>query len=125
MMAILLIFFISLSVIASPLFSHGSQVGQQDCVFMEHGYSICHMNPIDHIGAWQEMFTALPAQMGILLALLMIVVAIVYLRHILTSSGVPPESVGRLYVRAHPESKLFDFLITFFSRGILHPRLYS
>ncbi len=111
---------ITLIIVTLLIFSFGSMVMNMDgrgfCPVM--GMSVlCQMNPLEHIGKWQVMFTALPLEIIFVvfaLLFLMIYAAFKY-------SLVPPSLIRY-------EFSSFNFfrspLQEAFSDGILNPKIF-
>ena len=89
--------------------------------------AMCPMSPVEHIAAWQSMFTSIPAQkdaLSILLSLLFAIagLGIVRMWHTLSPpkiiSLVPLRKSDQAYIPSH------TFLQEAFSSGILNPKLF-
>lgn len=95
------------------------------CQFMSEGQPVlCTMSPLEHIEAWQDMFTAIPnSEVLSLLSLLLLA---------LFSFNYPPsrwpQPILRLFYIPQPQSGpvLFSasYLTEAFSDGILNPKLF-
>jgi hypothetical protein len=93
--------------------------GMPGCPLMPAQAVICTMTAMDHIAAWQAMFTGLPQIAS--LALLALLAA--YLLRPLALAYAPPQTAQP--ARLVRESSLLSSpLEQLFSRGILHPKLY-
>jgi len=84
------------------------------------------MDPLEHIAAWQDMFAALPGQLGLFGTLLLLIASFLVARYVrLIKVHIP------LFV--HPPSQ-FLYSKTYipivsplqeaFSNGILHPKIF-
>lgn len=89
---------------------------------------LCEMGIVEHISLWQSMFTAMPQESLMLLALLILLVAVIFVtKNIL----VPPRLFSsealtkQLYLKEHPDLPLFNPLKEAFSQGILNPKIYN
>ncbi len=79
--------------------------------------AICQMNPLEHLGKWQAMFTALPLEIILFaFALLFLLVNMTFVK--LFARSPPPR----------PNSTQFNFfkspLQEAFSDGLLNPKIY-
>lgn len=87
---------------------------------------MCQMNPLEHIAAWQSMFTAVPSQNDVLLLLATLLALALGALFLANLSTAPPKVIiPRLsfayYKRYIP---IFDPLQEAFSNGILHPKIF-
>jgi hypothetical protein len=97
------------------------------CPFSGHSMSICITNPTEHIQEWQSMFTLLPAQSDVLLALfaLILLIAFTTLKYRSKFSlHNAPLVLSRLRSILRDSFQIFDPLKEAFSSGILNPKLY-
>lgn len=89
---------------------------------------LCKMGIVEHISLWQGMFTAVPQESLMLLALLILLVAVIFvIKNILAPSHLSSSEVltRRLYSKEHPNLLLFNPLKEAFSQGILNPKIYD
>ena len=96
------------------------------CPYMTHEAVLCPMNLLDHIEAWKASFASIVPMLFTLWGCLIITFVIV---------SVAPHLVGkvRLWLLKVPiyrdQGHLYDFIVRplqeLFSRGILHPKLFS
>ncbi|MBI4114483.1 MAG: hypothetical protein HY445_01420, partial [Candidatus Niyogibacteria bacterium] len=88
---------------------------------------LCQMGIIEHISLWQGMFTATPQKVYALLALVVLLIAAVFVViHYLRHSADREQIISSyLYILRHPDISLFDPLRRAFSRGIIHPKIYK
>lgn len=103
---------------------NGDMVG---CIFTGKTM-LCKMNVIEHISLWQSMFTAIPQESLMLLALLILLVAVIFVTKNILAPPRPSNSKAltkRLYLKEHPDLLLFDPLKEVFSQGILNPKIYD
>lgn len=94
---------------------------QQDCPYMgEVGY--CNMNITEHLASWQNLFTTTLEHLNplSLLSLLTLFVLAYFFVDLLVRRRTERPLFERWRTR-----ELFDPLQLAFSRGILHPKLYS
>lgn len=89
--------------------------------------TLCQMNPLEHIGMWQSMFTAMPNQNDIF-AILLILLSFALAAALIHShrSHAPPKapilsSSFTYYKRYVP---IVSPLQEAFSNGILHPKIF-
>ena len=113
-------------------FSHSSMAMGEDgnmtmsnCPFMSGQAAVCNMDPLEHIAAWQSMFTSIPSQTGSTLILMLL--AALALAFLWTHLWRPPidctYTPSRFFVRRDyipPVSPLQEL----FSSGILNPKLF-
>lgn len=94
------------------------------CPLMDDTAVVCNMNPIEHIEAWQHMFTALP-QIGTLLLIVLIAVLAFSLHRLLPRLWLSP-TVYRFksVVGIANEYRTRSHLQELFSQGILNPKLF-
>lgn len=84
---VVILAFLYVSVFALPMMAtmehHEMGGSMSNCPFMVGETALCEMNIFDHIASWQAMFTALPAELSIVLLLLLsLVLTWVSLRHL-------------------------------------------
>lgn len=96
------------------------------CPLMEGLASMCQMGVLEHIGYWQQLFTAKvnDANTLILWLLSILLLFAVYQLGIRNRGRVPFDSSFYLYNKSNPQVRLFNYLNLLFSRGILHPKIY-
>ncbi len=94
----------------------------QGCPYM-NGAVVCKMNPLEHVAAWQNMFTALPATMNLVAALVYALLAVAFIRITWTVPTVEPASLyaQRFKYRPHIAAHVLQEA---FSRGILNPKTF-
>ncbi len=122
--------FFLLSLIASLGFgySHAKNMGAMDipmpgCPFMSEFSVICSMSPMEHIEAWQHMFTAIPGTMTLML---LVSVLMLFGSRLFADFFSPPRLELSLRTQFSETQNLFahSYLQDFFSRGILNPKLF-
>lgn len=88
---------------------------------------LCKMGIVEHISLWQSMFTAVPQENLMFMALLILLVAIIFItKNILATRLSRNEALTkRRYLREHPDFLLFNPLKEAFSQGILNPKIYE
>lgn len=94
------------------------------CPFMNDGVPVlCTMSPLEHIEAWQDMFTAIPVAFAILLCLTLLVFFTPYLHSFKWS---PPLRSRFRFTAPYTTSKpIFQsYIQEAFSSGILNPKLF-
>lgn len=99
----------------------------EGCVFTEKTM-LCKMGIVEHISLWQGMFTAMPQESLMFIALLILLMAVIFVtKNILAPPRLSRSEAltKRLYLRKNPDLLLFDFLKEAFSRGILNPKIYN
>lgn len=95
------------------------------CPFMSESQPVlCTMSPLEHIEAWQDMFTAIPNTEALLLLSLLLLSLFSFSYH----PSKWPQSILRLFYIPQPQSGplLFSgsYLTEAFSNGILNPKLF-
>jgi len=105
------------------------QMSSSNCFMPGMTEVLCQMNPLEHIAAWQNMFTAVPSQNDVLLllaSLLALAIGALFIAH---RSTAPPEvSVSSsqyaffTYYKRH--IPITSPLQEAFSNGILHPKIF-
>ena len=117
---------------ALGLFNFGMTMGadghMSGCPFMGTT-AVCQMTPLEHISAWQNMFTATVTQNSDQFIILMSLfgltfIAIAALRLMFDSCVALLESRQKLYAKRLPAFSLTNPLQEAFSQGILNPKLY-
>ena len=104
--------------------SHGQMSG---CIFTSTG--ICNMTPLEHVAAWEAMFTAIPAQTAnaLLLLILIFAVATVFaraIRSVLDSALDRLATLHELYVKHSRALTYISPIQEALSQGILNPKTY-
>jgi hypothetical protein len=106
--------------------SSDGQMSSGNCFMPGMTEVLCQMNSLEHIAAWQNMFTAVPSQNDILLllaSLLTLALGALFTTH---HSTAPPKTLVSqtsfvYYKRYVP---VLDPLQEAFSNGILHPKIF-
>lgn len=124
LIAFLLIGFFGLFHSSMPMGGDGNMT-TSNCPFMSGQAVVCNMDPLEHIAAWQSMFTSIPSQTGSTLILMLL--AALALAFLCTHLRRPPidrtYTPSRFFVRRDyipPASPLQEL----FSSGILNPKLF-
>lgn len=95
-----------------------------NCPFMPGHSSICKMSPMEHIQAWQNMFTVLPAKEALSLVFsLLALLALLGVREIFYTSNPPLSNLYRNFFLKNRIS-IPNPLKEAFSSGILNPKLF-
>ncbi len=103
------------------MLSMDEQGNMPSCPYMS-GAAICKMNPLEHVAAWQSMFTALPSSTGTMAILLFSLLAIVFIR---IAWNVNPVELALIYThRFRNKPPIPRALQEAFSRGILNPKAF-
>lgn len=112
------------SSIGFPHFGMDMEQGGQmsGCPFMGMT-AICQMSPIEHIAAWQNMFTSLPFQNSVLLLLLSLLAFFLVLTWI-EKIPIRPVSTQTIRYTQRAYISLRNPLQELFSSGILNPKLF-
>jgi len=98
----------------------------EDCIFTGKTM-LCKMSIVEHISLWQGMFTATPQKVSALLALIVLLIAAVFVGIHYSSrlADIKQKTSRCLYLLNHPDINLFDPIRRAFSRGIIHPKIYE
>ncbi len=100
-----------------------SNESMTDCPLMGMS-TFCQMNPLEHIAAWQILFTSLPAKSAFNL------LGFLFLALIVSISLKNRWQNNELWQQFHfriqrTESLIYKYLQEAFSDGILNPKIYS
>jgi len=98
----------------------------ESCPLMGNTAALCDMAASEHASIWQQLFSAIPAGkvLTVLAVLLVVRLFSLLLDRLVKRRGSIALSLW-FYKQEHPDSKLFDFLVAIFARGILQPKLYA
>lgn len=117
--------FVSLFGISMSMQTRGDGA-MEGCPFAGNAAVVCSMTAVDHIAQWQRMFTAAPSERVLAALTALFAFFIFYLPVCQPAKRRDPVALSYwFYKQEHPDSKLFDFLVAFFARGILQPKLYA
>jgi hypothetical protein len=95
------------------------------CPFMNESAVMCSMDPIQHITAWQHMFTATPEFGALLLLALIIAIALARTNLLSWLWKIPElELTHRRIPRSVERYNSRSYLQEIFSQGILNPKLF-
>lgn len=97
--------------------------GMSGCPFMKGKSSLCPTDLTEHISFWKGIFLALPILLSAFFVAC-IFVAFQKLYHTALHNHSPSYSIMR-YEREHGFLRELHYLSILFSRGILHPKLFS
>lgn len=89
---------------------------------------LCKMSIVEHISLWQGMFTAMPQESLMFMALLVLSVAVVFIaKNILAPPRLSDSEAltKRFCLKEHPDLSFFDPLKEAFSQGILNSKIYE
>lgn len=113
--------------------SHSSMTMSEDgnmptfnCPFMSGKAVVCNMNPLQHIAAWQSMFTTALQQNGsdlLMLLLAALALALVWTKLLWSKFAKEPKLAMPIIARREnylPPSPLQEL----FSNGILNPKVF-
>jgi hypothetical protein len=122
------LFFLSLLASLGFGYFHVKNMGSMDmpmpgCPFMSEFSVVCSMSPIEHIEAWQHMFTAIPGTMALML---LVSVLMLFGSRLFTDFFSPPRLEVSLRTQFPRTQNLFthSYLQESFSQGILNPKLF-
>ncbi len=108
----------------SMSFTHnGDMIG---CPFVSGTASMCQMGVLEHIAYWQQLFIAKVNDTTILIPWLLFIPLFLAVRQLGTKNKdkTPLDLSFRLYDKSNPQIRLLNYLISAFSKGILHPKIY-
>ena len=95
------------------------------CVLMgQEQKQSCQMTITQHIASWQQIFTA-TFNWSLVPLLLLAAAFVAGLTTIFKNIESMFLQLRRRYKKQNPSLKLFDYLLSAFSQGILHPKLYA
>ena len=97
-----------------------------NCPFMPGHTSICKMSPMDHIAAWQSMFTTLPTKETLSLLFILLTFLALLRFKFRDKFFISVHLCRSFYTNRYWVSRLLIFnpLKEAFSRGILNPKLF-
>lgn len=102
------------------------QMSPPGCFMPGMTTSLCQMGPLEHVAAWQDMFTAVPSQLDSLTLILLLSAVLVFgllLRRRAIYLLIPSDFQSRpVYQRA--DTAPFNPFQELFSDGILHPKIF-
>ncbi len=93
-----------------------------NCPFMPGMTALCNMSPLEHVAAWQSMFTTTAAESALTLILLLIFAAIVFVYSL--RRELYPEPRAPLLYRKLAVVLCRSPLQEAFSNGILNPKVF-
>lgn len=98
------------------------------CPVMMMQPTLCPMNTLDHITAWQQFLAAIPvSEFTLLLILLAFGLASVYVKlrqRVCAAADILLHYCHHL-ARQHPHQRLYNYLLSVFSQGIIQPKIYA
>lgn len=98
------------------------------CPAMATQSALCPMNITDYITAWQQLLAAIPvnefSKLLILLAFGLAGVCLKLWQRIRASPDLLWRYCRRLE-RQHPQQRLYNYLLSAFSQGIIQPKIYA
>lgn len=117
--------FIAVILFGLNLSAHFEQGGRMShCPFQKNESGLCPMTIIDHIIRWNNSFVATKTfDYGMALLFSVLAIAFIFFKIIRIAS--PPKISFALYHKEKPSFRLFSYFIEFFSRGILHPKIFA
>ena len=96
------------------------------CPFMPGMSSLCHMDPLEHLTAWQNIFAAIPSQLGLFVALLLLIISVIVVRRIQIPDIPTPflHSISSQVLYSKTYIPIVSPLQEAFSNGILHSKIF-
>lgn len=131
MLIISAIFFLWISTFGLAYHMNEMKTGVADnsCLFSTSSNGGCAMNLSEHITLWKEMITGLPQNIvGLINALILVIllaITIIFWHNFLSLLSRRIASQFKLYIKQHPQIKLFNYLGEVFSSGILNTKKYK
>src|SRR3989344_381758 len=119
------VFFSSVGIFSPDMAMISDGQMSSKCPFMPGMASLCQMNPLEHIAAWQSMFAAIPNQSDILTVLFLLALALGATLLVRANWSMAPPKIlvsqpsFTYYKRYIP---IMSPLQEAFSDGILHPK---
>ena len=104
------------------MLSMDEQGNMPSCPYM-NGAAVCKMNPLEHVAAWQSMFTALPVSTGLIAVLLFALLALVFIRIAWSVHTVEPALLYNHRFRNRPPISRHS-LQEAFAKGILNTKAF-
>jgi len=94
------------------------------CPFISSEAVICNMSPLEHISAWQNIFTTLPQKdyLELFLFLLLIIFIVYSMWCFFTASGF--YRIYNYFIQRTKRLFVPDYLQEAFSSGILNPKIF-
>ncbi len=112
------------------MYLHVRGIGNMDmpmpgCPFMNESAVLCTMDPIQHLTAWQHMFTATPVVEAMLLLSLIIALALARTELLSWLWKIPELELSyRRTITPDETYSSTNYLQEIFSQGILNPKLF-
>lgn len=100
---------------------HGD-MGMTPCPLMGQLSAVCNMNPLAHVGMWQNMFAAIPVQSAVLLLLLLL--GLFFSPRLKEYVWLLYPSPQPVYISYDSEVTAHDSLRRFIARGLMHPKIF-
>lgn len=120
LVAVCLLMFVYLGIAYSSMRMNGLD-NMPACPFMGE-MGMCQMTPVEHLAAWQSMFTStLPPFVALALLMLISLFAFGLQVEFLVPKKQPDQ---RPAYRGPPNANIFDPLKRAFARGIVHPKIF-
>lgn len=96
------------------------------CPLMGELLPMCQMEMSEHIGYWQNLFTAKVNDTNTLILWLLAISLplAIYRPDIRHRAKTPLDLSFNLYNKTNPQTHLFNYLNLLFSKGILQPKIY-
>ncbi len=124
------LFLLSLAVSLGFGYFHVKNMGSMDiqvpgCPFMIDTSVVCSMNPLQHIEAWQHLFTAIPS-VGITALILLLSALALCISPVFSQFLKHPRVESLFRIPAPRTLNVFrqNYLQEIFSQGILNPKLF-
>lgn len=97
-----------------------------NCPFMPGMTSLCQMNPLEHIAAWQSMFSTIPNQQDVLTILLLFLASLAFSLFLIHKATYPPiiSDLRARFVHNWTRTSVTNPLQELFSSGILNPKIF-
>ncbi|OGG59789.1 hypothetical protein A2765_04345 [Candidatus Kaiserbacteria bacterium RIFCSPHIGHO2_01_FULL_56_24] len=124
LIAFLFLGFFGLSHVSMAMGEDGN-MAMSNCLLMSGQAVVCNMNPLEHIAAWQSMFTSLPQQDNT--AVMLLLLAALVIAFLWTRLHWPSIDDARISARSVVRREYIPLatpLQELFSNGILNPKIF-
>jgi len=123
-----IIFLVSFGLVIGSASMGAEHASMVDCPLMAGDGALCPMGIFEHLGTWQTLARSMPERFGIIMSLSMMIAFFVLLiaqeKERWRQHSIRLSPLQALHERNFPDNKLFVFVKTLFSQGILHPKIF-
>ena len=120
------VFFSSVGIFSPDMAMISDGQMSSKCPFMPGMASLCQMNPLEHIAAWQSMFAAIPNQHDVLTTLLLLLASFAFSLFLTRKANYPPiiSDSKAQFVYNWTRTPITNPLQELFSSGILNSKIF-